>query len=170
MNSWLDFEHRFRTLAPVLQYHRLDDQTGAAGEWWRVAGQPCKSVEEFELLCELAGEQLIELLKLESEYGNIISGDRPQWAWYRMLKKHTSSYEIGTSGYEIDENGSKNWIHTGTLYHIGESSANLALWLNIKYPIPLKVKDVWYKRLYRDYGKEVLIGLIVAILGSFFAL
>ncbi|WP_257969817.1 hypothetical protein [Vibrio parahaemolyticus] len=56
MNSWLDFEHRFRTLAPVLQYHRLDDQTGAAGEWWRVAGQPCKSVEEFELLCELAGE------------------------------------------------------------------------------------------------------------------
>ncbi|MGL1277962.1 hypothetical protein ACSTJ6_20310 [Vibrio parahaemolyticus] len=77
MNSWLDFEHRFRTLAPVLQYHRLDDQTGAAGEWWRVAGQPCKSVEEFELLCELAGEQLIELLKSESEYGNIISGERP---------------------------------------------------------------------------------------------
>ncbi|WP_337912459.1 hypothetical protein [Vibrio cholerae] len=171
MDSWLDIERRFRDLAPALKFHRLDDQTGAAGEWWRVAGEPCQVVTDFELLCELAGEQLAIVLKSESEYADIVAGNNVKWMWYRMLKKNTSSYKMGSSGYEIADDGTRNWIYTGSLNNIGESAANLALWLNAKYPLRPKINiEAWYKKLYRDYGKEILIGVVVAIIGSLVAL
>lgn len=162
MKTWLDFESRFRELSPALQQARIDNQTGAVGEYWRIAGiSPNKeAVRQFELLCNLSGQQITELHACSAE---ILNHEDPKIRWYRLLKNTSASYERGISGYQSDEEGnSLEWIHGGTISNICESSANLCLQLHSTHPI----KQKWHEIVYQDYGKQIVIGIILLLIGG----
>ncbi len=167
MDNWLNFESRFKELAPRVQYSRIDDQTGAAGEYWRIAGgnNDQEAELEFETLCSLAGNHITEVLGGIEAYDAMLNHEDPKIRWYRLLKQKTTSYSRSSSGYQIEDDGSKGWIHGGTISRIGEGSANLALWLHANHPI----KQYWVKTLYQDYGKEIVVGVVLIIASAVFA-
>jgi hypothetical protein len=57
-----------------MQYTRRDDQTGAAGEYWRfAAGFDREAEKQFVTLSELAGVLLTEVLEGKPDAEGIIS-------------------------------------------------------------------------------------------------
>lgn len=167
MKTWLDYEERFKRLSPRLEHSRIDAQTGAAGEHWRVVGltNDKEALHEFDTLCTIAGRKATDVLKGNGSYSEILDHEDPKIRWYRLLKIHSTSYDHGLSGYQTEDDGSKGWIHAGTISNIGEGSANLCLWLEAHCPIT----QSWYKTLYEDYGKEIIVGIILIIISAIFA-
>ena len=168
MNSWLDFEERFRNLASLLSHVRIDEQTGVAGEYWRLAGTAHNEVvKQFEILCDQAGQQITKLAACPEE---ILNHPDPKIRWYRFLKMVSPSYKTGISGWQTNNEGEiLGWICTGSISDIGVASANLCLHLHQTHPI----KPKWHETLYRDYAKEIIIGFILllagAVIGKWFA-
>jgi hypothetical protein len=163
MKTWLDFESRFRGLSSVLQHARIDDQSGSAGEYWRIAGITSNSeaIRQFELLCNISGQQITELQACSDE---ILNHEDPKIRWYRLLKNTSAIYERDNPAYKCDDEGNNlGWLYGGTISNICESSANLCLQLHSSHPIKLK----WHEVLYQDYGKQVIIGIILLIIGGF---
>lgn len=161
LKTWLDFEARFQSLAPRLKYTRLDDQTGAAGEYWRLAGGfDRESEKQFEALSHLAGNLLTETLAGQSNHERIISHNDPKVRWYRALKFLSGAHKPGPPAYLTDEAGENvRWIYGGSINHPAEVAANVCLQLQAHHP----VRSRWYERLYEDYGKEIIIGLVLAL-------
>ena len=168
MDTWINFESRFKELAPRLQSSRIDDQTGAVGEYWRLSGvnNDREAEQEFQTLCSIAGNHITEVLGGIEAYSIILDNEDPKIRWYRLLKEKSPSYSRGPSGYQIEDDGSKGWIHGGTISHICEGSANLALWLHANHPIT----QHWAKTFYQDYGKEIIVGAVLIIISSIVAL
>lgn len=167
MKTWLDYEERFKEIAPKLQDSHIDEQTGAAGEHWRVAGltNNREALHEFETLCTIVGKKATEVLKEDISFAKILEHPEPKIRWYRLLKTHSTSYEPGTPGYQIEEDGSKGRLHHGTISNIGKGSANLCLWLEAHFPIT----QPWYVTLYEDFGKEIIIGVILILITAVIA-
>lgn len=163
----MEFEARFKDLAPKLEFSRIDDQTGAAGEYWRIAGanQNREAIQEFEILCELAGQHLTKVVFGLEEFEQFISHSDPKIRWYRFLKNKSANYVYGPTGYQIEEDGSRGGIYGGTIHKIANGSANLSLWLEAKYPI----KQHWATTVYQDYGKELVIGVILIAISAILA-
>lgn len=69
MNSWLEFEKRFRSLSELLTGLRLDFQWGVEGQRWRLAG---RSTEEFEGLVILAGQSLEQCLDVSFSFDEFV--------------------------------------------------------------------------------------------------
>ena len=70
MPSWEHFEQRFSRLEEALQFSRIDGQTGAAGEYWRIAGPPNPEAEDrFIALTGMAsaklGDDVLAVYKLD---------------------------------------------------------------------------------------------------------
>ncbi len=162
MNTWLEFEARFRELSPLMQSARIDDQTGSAGEHWRIAGITLnnETVKQYELLCNLAGQQITDLNIGSNE---LLNHTDPKVRWYRLLKSSTASYQNGLAGYQTDDDGNNlGWLYTGTINNICEGSANLCLQLHTTNPIKPKLRET----LYQDYGKQIIIGIILLFIGG----
>jgi hypothetical protein len=139
MNSWLDFEDRFRRIATALQYIRIDFTWGAGGEFWRLAGGATGTLNrQFEALAELSGMALFEVAKVCPELSAIVSKESdPKHAWYRALKELSGEFKMGPFGYYTDEAGNPNGsVFTDSMSNIGEVSANFCLILHSRYPIP----------------------------------
>jgi hypothetical protein len=168
MKNWIELESRFRSLAPGLQHARLDDQTGAAGEYWRLAGGfDHQAVRQFETLSLLAGTLLVEALAGQPDAKPILEGTDPKIRWYRALKAYSESHEIGPSGYQKNDAGENlGWIHSGSIQNIGEVAANVSLYLQARHPIRAR----WYKQIYDDYGKKIVIGLVLALAAALIGL
>lgn len=162
MDTWINFESRFKELAPRLQYLRIDDQTGAAGEYWRLSGvnNDREAEQEFQTLCSIAGNHITEVLGGIEAYSIILDNEDPKIRWYRLLKEKSPSYSRDPSDYQIEDDGSKGWIGGGSISRIGEGSANLALWLHANHPIT----QHWAKTLYQDYGKQIIVSVVVIII------
>lgn len=141
MKSWLEFEDRFRRIAIPLQYLRIDFQWGDAGEYWRLCGMPASALDrQFEGLAELAGLVLQETAKTRGELLPLVTKEKEaKHVWYRALKELTHDFKFGFYATQHEEDGSNaGTIYTGSISNIGESSANLCLWLHAKYPIPVQ--------------------------------
>ena len=48
---------------------------------------------------------------------------------------------------------------------VESARAALCLWLEAHFPIT----QSWYKTLYEDYGKEIIIGIILIVISAIFA-
>lgn len=141
MKSWLEFEERFRRIAPSLQYQRIDFQWGTDGEYWRLCGGATSTAaRQFSGLAELSGLALIEAAKIYRELVAIVSQDnKPEHVWYRALKELSGEFKMGLFGNYTDEDGnSKGHICTGSIENICEVSANFCLMLHGKHPSPNK--------------------------------
>lgn len=164
MQSWLNLEQRFRSLISSLGDARLDDQTGSQGEHWRIAcGYSKQAIREFELLSILAGKLLNAVGENKTELTNIIHHSKPDISWYRALKEFSNAHESKFYAITKDERGNETGvIFTGTIYNIAENSANLCLYMEVNYPL----KSTLYKKLWVNYGREILVGVIVTLLGA----
>ena len=168
MQTWPTLEQRFRLLIPEMKYIRLDDQTGAAGEHWRLAGgfASKSTIEEFKLLSMLAGSLLKEVGRNKPELKEIIDHDDNAICWYRALKKFSKCHEIGLPAFITDKDGNdKGTIFTGSIHNVPENSANVCLFLELHYPVRMR----WYKKVWNEYGKEIIIGVTVTALGGIIA-
>jgi hypothetical protein len=129
--SWHELERRFQELEPLLQYTRIDGQTGAAGEHWRMAGSAGRDAEDrFEAVARMASEKLF--LEMENEvdqYNDLASESDPLIRWYKALQYIGRRYE--TSGHivrEMNEDGSPGgFIYTGSINGPAAASATLCL-------------------------------------------
>ena len=107
MRSWLDFEERFRQLAPALQYLRLDFQWGSAGEYWRVCGMPTSpTVRQFEALARLVGLALIDCASRYQQIEELVAAEKiPENSWFRALKELSGDFKSALPDRELDEDG-----------------------------------------------------------------
>ena len=144
MNSWLDYEARFRLLSTRLSDARLDVQTGVAGEHWRIAGGfDREAIKEFDILCQLAGRELTKVWQDEPKFKEILENDDPKIRWYRALKEAKGAYEPGPIARQLDEEGNTNgWILAGSVKHLGDVAANLCLSLHVANPIKQENKSI----------------------------
>lgn len=163
MRTWLEIEERFKAL-PEMAYLRLDIQWGSAGEHFSITGmQRTPAVKQFELLCGVAGRILEKALDDNAEPGiSLLAEEHPKIRWYRALKDLSGDFQTELPGMEIDEDGKTvGYIHVGTLYHVVAASANLCLMLHANFPVR-DSRTIW-ERVYDDYGREIVIGIIVAV-------
>jgi len=142
MKSWLEFEDRFRRIALPLQYLRIDFQWGDAGEYWRLCGMPTSALDrQFEGLAELAGLVIQETAKTHGDLLPLVTKEKEaKHVWYRALKELTHDFKFGfyATQHKEEDSSYAGTIRTGSISNIGESSANLCLWLHAKYPIPVQ--------------------------------
>ena len=69
-------------------------------------------------------------------------------------------------GYTEEKDGTKKWIYSGTIYNIADVAANLCLKLHGTHPIKptLKAKVSTLRHIWQEYGKQIVIGVIVSII------
>ena len=167
MDSWLELESRFRALAPALRFSRLDAQWGAAGEYWRIAGMGNSPiVQEFEILASLAGQQLAKALRIAGESNSpLLQVANAQHRWYGLLKESSQAFGDRSYGEQLNDDGSSaGFIYTGSIQPFAEASANLCLSLHISHPLTAK-KSKW-QSFYESYGKALIIGGILTLIGA----
>jgi hypothetical protein len=134
MKSWLDFEKRFRDLAPQLRLYRLDASRGFSGETWRIAGGNRNSaVRNFEELARLAGKTLEKV----SPGLSFLHKD-PDWSWYRALRHYEQSeFRDMLIGSDMEEDGTVvGHTYMDILHDFCKVSADICLRLNSEFPIP----------------------------------
>jgi hypothetical protein len=167
MNSWLDLEQRFRALSLSLQHCRLDGQWGAAGEYWRIAGAPMSpAAHEFEVLSGMAGRLLESVYRSADELEKaLLAIPDPEVRWFNLLKAKSPLFGDHSYGQQINEDGSSaGFIFTGTLRQPAEASALLCLSLHATHPLLYK-KSKW-RTSFENYGKPILIGTILLVVGA----
>ena len=173
MKSWLDLEERFRRLSDALSYLRLDAQWGSSGEFWNVTGMSRNTdVRQFEALSGIAGRFLELALDSKKEPGQTLLQEKnTERRWYRALKELSGEFKPELTATDTDEkSGVVGHIFLGSAYRIAEVSANLCLILHSKFPV--RDERTFWRRLYDDYGRQLVIGailiLLTAIIGFFF--
>lgn len=164
MQTWLDLEKRFRLLIPELKDTRLDEQTGDDGEYWRLAGgYTPSSRNEFELLSTLAGNLLREIGRNKAELREIINQHDSKICWYRALKKFSDAYKHKFYAVKKDKEGNDaGIIFTGSIFNVPENSANVCLYMELHYAR----KTRFYKKLWNEYGKQIIVGVAIAVIGA----
>jgi hypothetical protein len=168
LKNWFDCETRFRSLAPSLQNTRLDDQGGAAGEHWRLAGSGNRETEkQFEALSALAGKLLTEALSGQAGFEAILDHDDPKVRWYRAMKHFSGAHRAGVVAQQTNDAGENlGWIYAGSMADIANVSGNVCLCLQDKFPIRMP----WYEKVYQDYGKKIIIGLVLILASALIGL
>jgi hypothetical protein len=154
-------------MAPALRGCRLDAQWGAAGEYWRIAGfTDAIGRQEYELLCGVGGTFLEQVYSSNVEGERVLLEERdPKVRWYRLLKATSPAFGDLSYGEQLHEDGtSAGFIFTGSLDRIAEASANTCLALHASHPlVERKSKWTW---LHENYVKAIVIGVVVAIVGT----
>jgi hypothetical protein len=167
MKTWLDLEARFRALEPALQFCRLDAQWGAAGEYWRIAGNVSPMArQEYELLSGVAGQFLEQVYssKIEKEQALLAIVDT-RTRWYNLLKQTSPVFGDRSYGEQLNDDGSSaGFIYTGSLNSMAAAAANLCLALQASHPI-VERKSRW-QWLHENYIKALVVGIVVALVGA----
>jgi hypothetical protein len=138
METWLDIEQRFRTLAEPLRFLRLDVQWGGStGEGWHLAGMGRTSVvAEFEALSAIAGDALVKAFAGSPQKPDWLSDPESDKRWFRALKEQSRAFEFGHVVWEADEDGKKTGtIFGGSINNVVEASANFCLTMHRQFPL-----------------------------------
>jgi hypothetical protein len=165
LKSWLDHEARFRSLAPSLQFVRLDRQWGSSGEHWHLAGSASVVTREFEALCALAGRSLVRVLRQsEPSDAELLNEQNDKIRWYRALIQLSGQFKSELPASELDANGKVlGHIYYGSLHDLGQNSANVCLSLQASRPLPEKSRR---QKFWDEYGSKILIGIILALVAA----
>jgi hypothetical protein len=128
--TWLELEQRFRELEPPLQFSRIDGQTGAAGEYWRIAGGAGRDTESrFNAVAAMASARLFKDFPDEVErHEELAAESDPAIRWYKALRYIANRYEHSLTGQEVNNDGSPGgFVYTGTIHNPAAASATLCL-------------------------------------------
>lgn len=156
-------------LSPLLKHSRLDAQWGAAGKYWRIAGISDQlAVQQFEVLASLTGQALERVFsrKVEAE-GLLLDISDHRIRWYELLKQNSPTFGNLSYGEQFHEDGSSaGLIFTGSLNRFAEASANLCLSLHSSHPLIQEQSESRWKWFHDNYGKSLIIGVILTIVGA----
>jgi hypothetical protein len=128
--TWYELEQRFKELEPALQFSRIDGQTGAAGEYWRIAGGPRRDFEDrFEALASIASTRLFQDFPGEIEkHDGLASEANPVIRWYKALQCIGNRYgNVRVLEQRNDDGSSGGFIYSGTIDKPAAASATLCL-------------------------------------------
>ena len=119
MPTWSELETRFLELELSLRSARLDRQTGAAGEYWRIAASSDRlASSRFETLSRSAGKKLLQEAGGEGALpDDLKAAPDDHTRWYRALVSGTGLYEHGLIGHQSDEQG--NYAGAILTGHVG---------------------------------------------------
>lgn len=173
MKTWLELEERFKELQEPLRHYRLDIQWGSQGEYFNITGGPPNSyTRKFEVLAGVAGRFLERSVSEKSEPGTtLLKESNAALRWYRALKGLSGDFEHSDPARVLDDEGNfQGHIFFGSLHSVAQASANLCLKMHAEFP--LRDDRSFLARLYDEYGRELVIGallaVIAAIIGLFF--
>jgi hypothetical protein len=124
-----------------MQFMRIDGQTGAAGESWRVAGGAAGDAERrFNALAAMASRRLFQDFPPEvGRHSDLELENDPVVRWYKALRDIGGRYEQSHYAQEIDEDGTPGGlIFTGSIQQPAAISATLCLQLASR---PLEVTE-----------------------------
>lgn len=161
MNTWLEFEKRFREISAKLSHTRIDHQWGAAGEYWQIAGSaPTPAVQEFELLTTLAGAALKRAIKKSTSGAEFVFSEADdKTRWYRALKAWSVGFESARHAPLTDKNGEfAGNVFSDTMYDPALMSANLCLRLHTDHPFP---DDSFWRKVLDECRSKTVVGVVV---------
>jgi hypothetical protein len=96
MPSWTELERRFLELEPSLRSARLDQQTGAAGEYWCVAAAfNMVAKSSFESLSIIAGRKLDQDFGPDGLPDELRDAPSDRFRWYRAIARNPRFYTPG---------------------------------------------------------------------------
>ena len=132
----MELESRFRKLSADLGHLRLDIQTGAAGKYRKLKGAGLQSpkVDEFRSLSALAGKNLIRAFEEENITPEEDSTHLKK-VWHIAIDKMSGQVEWHPTAFQVDNEGNRAPIHSGTVKNVAAVSANLCLKLHRKKPM-----------------------------------
>ena len=128
--TWFELEQRFRELEAPLQFMRIDGQTGAAGEHWRLAGGPSGDAgRRFHAVAAMASTRLFQDFPSEiRRFSELESESDPVIRWYKALQFIADRYEDYRYAEQINDDGSSGgFIFTGSIDQPATASATLCL-------------------------------------------
>ena len=128
--TWFELEQRFRELEGPLQFMRIDGQTGAAGEYWRLAGGPSGDAERrFNAVAAIASARLFQDLPSEiRQFPELESETDPVIRWYKALRYIGERYKDNRYAEQINDDGtSGGFIFSGSIDQPAAASATLCL-------------------------------------------
>jgi hypothetical protein len=129
--TWSELERRFQELEPLLQYTRIDGQTGSSGDHWRMAGSAGRDAEDrFEAVAKMASAKLFQELPDEvAQYNELASESDALVRWYKALRYIGRRYEASPHIFQdTNEDGSSaGFIHLGSINRPAAASATLCL-------------------------------------------
>ena len=128
--SWAELEDRFNKLSGPLTGSRIDGQTGAAGEYWRIAASfSVDASDRFKSLAHMAGQRLLQDVPSEVEkHEELKSEGDPLILWYKALIHIGGRYDPDPPAKQINEDGSSGgYIYTGSIGNPALASATLCL-------------------------------------------
>jgi len=137
MITWRKLESEFKELGKQMTYTRLDVQWGAAGEYWRLAGNFDRNTDKrFTALSSIAGQQLASFLDPGVEIENELLREPDHIIrWYKGIWKISQNFEFGFIGEQTHNDGtSAGHIYTGTINKIADAAATFCLELAARYP------------------------------------
>ena len=128
--TWFDLEGRFKELEEAMRFTRIDGQTGAAGEDWRLAGIPeGDASRRFMAIAAMASAKLFEDFPGGvNTHPELRAEQDPVIRWYKALQFIAGRYEQHRPAQQIDDDGiPAGTIFTGTIERPAEVSATLCL-------------------------------------------
>ena len=170
MSNWLELEQRFLEMVQPMRGARVDRQWGAEGEYWRLAAwNDLESKKRFEALAEIAGQKLSEVdLSNEENCAEITQENDFVIRWYRAIWSISQRFETNMPSQALDKEGnSLGYIYTGSIKNIIEASATFCLELSTRphiYTVSPS-RDTYYS-FWPTYGRPILIGLVVTVIGG----
>lgn len=160
MQTWLDLESRFNTLAPSAKYLRIDYQWGAAGEYWHVTGMPNNTIAHFNGLAQIAGDFLKQTVPNTALTQSVMNEPHSQRLWLRAMREWSSFFQHLHYAQQVGDNGEDmGFIYTGQIPHAAEASANFCLHLQATYPMPDK-RNLATSTTVNNYLVNSQIGLL----------
>jgi|GEM_PF-2705446 len=160
MESWLEVEDKFRQLKG-LENLWLDIQWGSSGEHWSIVSRrDTPEVARFKILVDTAGSALKVALPKEFE---LMEEGCPEIRWYRAVKFFSGESLNTRIAFETDRITGEQigCVYSGRIDNIASVSANLCLWLHENHPI--KDTQTRWEKFYESHGREIIVGIIVAL-------
>lgn len=110
----------------------------------------------------------MQALSDNSKFEQILANGDPKTCWYRALKQFSGAHSPGPPAYQSNDKGENlGWIFIGSINsNIAEVAANVCLHLHAHFPL----KMPWYEKIYKEYGKEIIIGLVLALASALIGL
>ena len=175
MESWTAVQDAFKALAPgVKGVHLVRDCPGDGSEQWHLSdahlpGGKKQAAEEFALLCARAGKLLPAVIPQDDDLATLLVDTDPAVAWYRLMRARGVGIKPGLAGWlESLETGRRDCVSSETMGDLGEGAANLALWLDIYYPIELP-RRAWYALTANWVGQHVMkmvVGVVIVVIAA----
>ncbi len=132
--TWIELEGRFRELETSFQFARIDGQTGAAGEHWRIAAVSPRdeTAIRFQRLAEIAGRKLASNFdEFLNDYPLVKEEQDPIRRWYKALRYIANRWYSGFYARQTDDSGnSAGFIFMGSIRQPAAASATLCLRLS----------------------------------------